>query len=129
MAEVAYELQVMKAAQVEAMDAQKQSFQTELDRVKEKLELCEVKTGTLESEIRSLKIRKPAQSKRLGQSAPVPNKGPITSISKPEEGEIGQGQSQGNINSTPTTTGSSTQPNIEKGNYATVAAFKARAKS
>lgn len=71
-------------AKTELLDGVKEMF--------EPCEACEAKTGMLESEIRSLKSRKPAQSKWLGQSAPVPNKSSTTSISK-SEGEISQVQS------------------------------------
>ena len=124
MVEDAHELQVMKAAQPEGMEAQRQSFQRELNMVKEKIVLSEVKTDTLENEIKSLKGQKPAQGRRLAQTTPGANTSSTTSVSKPEEGEISQAQSHKNISSRPTAPSSSTRPHIEKQNYAMIATSK-----
>ena len=124
MVEVAHELQVMKAAQAEEMEAQRQSFQRELDMVKEKLVLSEAKTDTLEKEIKLLKSQKPAQGRRSAQTTPAANTSPTTSVSEPEGEEISQAQSHKNMSSTPAAPSSSKQPRIEKRNYAMVAASK-----
>lgn len=66
MQEVASELQVIKQTQEEAMEAQRLSFQMELELVRGKLELVESKTKLLEDEIRLLKSpgQHPAQRLR-----------------------------------------------------------------
>lgn len=91
--------------------------------MKEKLELCEANAGILEDEIRSLKIQKLGQGASLAQVTPAANERPTDSINEPG-GEISQGQSRRDINSTPPPTSLSTQPSIEKRKYATVAASK-----
>lgn len=58
MTEVALEVQGIKRAHEEAMRIQRQSFQFELERVKERLEMVESRSVALEEEIRSLKNRK-----------------------------------------------------------------------
>ena len=55
MQEVGPELQVIKQRQEEEMEAQRQSFQIELERVRGKLELWESKSKMLENEIRLMK--------------------------------------------------------------------------
>ncbi len=61
MTEVALELQGIKQAHEEAMGIQRQSFQLELERIKEKLEI-------VEEEVRLLKSRKSTLEKELTQS-------------------------------------------------------------
>ncbi len=61
MTEVVLELQGIKQAHEEAMGIQRQSFQLELKRIKEKLEI-------VEEEVRLLKSRKPTLEKELTQS-------------------------------------------------------------
>lgn len=57
------------------MEAQRQGFQAELERVKRELEVVRLRAKVLEKEIESVKIKKPVQEKR---SMLVPKK-PITS--------------------------------------------------
>lgn len=73
MTEVALDLQGIKRAYAEAMEIQGQSFQLELERVKEKLELIESKSALLEQELRLLKNRKPTLEKELVESAHASN--------------------------------------------------------
>ena len=72
MTEVAHELQVMKSAQTEVMEAQQQSFEKELGRLREKLELCEAKANILTDEIHALK----SKGARLAQNLPAAKKKP-----------------------------------------------------
>lgn len=64
MQEVGRELQVIQLRQEEAMEAQRQSFQMVLERVREKLELWESKSRLLENEIKLLKAPKQHQVQR-----------------------------------------------------------------
>lgn len=46
------------------MEAQRQGFQAELERVKRELEAVRLRAKVLEKEIESVKIKKPVQEKR-----------------------------------------------------------------
>ena len=69
MTEVAHELQGIKHAHEEAMGIQRQGFQLELEKVKEKLEMVESRAVELEKGVQLLKSRKPTLEKELAQSA------------------------------------------------------------
>lgn len=58
MSEVGRELQVIKRAHAEAMEVQRQGFQCELEKVREKLELVELKSEAFEEELGLLKSLK-----------------------------------------------------------------------
>ena len=75
MQEVGRELQVIKQRQEEAMKAQRQSFQMELERVRGKQELWESKSKMLEDEIRLLKT--PGQ--HTAQKKPAAKRAQMTS--------------------------------------------------
>ena len=68
MQEVAQELQATKLAQDGVIEAQRQSFQIELERVREKLQEVELKSRSLEDEIKTLKGRDKAP-----ECGPAPN--------------------------------------------------------
>lgn len=60
MQEVAQELQAIRPAQDEVIEAQRQSFQTELERIREKPQHVELRSKTLEDEIKTLKAKEKA---------------------------------------------------------------------
>lgn len=55
---VVLELQNIKQAHIKAMEIQKQSFQLELKRIKEKLEIVESRLIVLKKEVRLIKSLK-----------------------------------------------------------------------
>ncbi|MCJ1343273.1 hypothetical protein MMC31_001466 [Peltigera leucophlebia] len=55
----------------EVIEAQKQSFQTELERIREKFQLVELRSKKLEDEIKTLKAKKRAPEYSLAPSTPV----------------------------------------------------------
>lgn len=69
MTEVAHELQGIKHAHEEGMGIQRQGFQLELEKVKEKLEMVESRAVELEKGVQLLKSRKPTLENELAQSA------------------------------------------------------------
>lgn len=69
-AKVAHELQVMQSTQTEPMEAQRQSFEMELERMREELELYEAKANKLTDEVYALKNKRA----RLAQNLPTAKK-------------------------------------------------------
>lgn len=55
MSEVGYELRIIKTAQAEAIEVQRRGLQSDLEIVREKLELVESKSESLEKELKALK--------------------------------------------------------------------------
>lgn len=82
MVKVMHELQVIKVAYVEKIEAQRPNFQKELDIVKKKLVLSKVQIDILKDEINLLKGQLPVQGRRLAQIMLTANMSPIISISK-----------------------------------------------
>ena len=78
MLEVGHELQAIKMAHAEAMEVQRQGFQLELEKVKEKLGLVESRSETLEEELGLLKALKVAKDERPARSTPMARKVLIT---------------------------------------------------
>ena len=88
MQEVARELQAIRQAHEEAIEAQRHSFQMELERVREKLQQVESRSMTLENEINSLKAQKQTPDQRPFQNVPATKNIPIVpSSSKQTEGK------------------------------------------
>ena len=88
MLEVTRELQVIKQAQEVVMEAQRESFQVELERIREKLQMVETRSVGLENEIKTLKAQKQMPEKRTAQTTPIAGKVPtVPSSSKSTEGE------------------------------------------
>ncbi len=77
MQEVAQELHAIKLAQDEVMKAERQSFQIELKRVREKLEQVETKSKSLEDEIRPLKAKNKTLERHPSPSILAAKKVPI----------------------------------------------------
>lgn len=71
MQEVAQELQAIRSAQDEVIEAQRQSFQTELERIREKLQQVELRSKTLEDEIKTLKAKEKAPEYSPAPRTPV----------------------------------------------------------
>ncbi len=74
MSEVRSELQVIKMANSEAMEVQRQAFQLELDKVREKLKLVELTSETLTGELRVPKVMKVTQDERPAKNTSGGNK-------------------------------------------------------
>lgn len=72
MQEVARESQVMKHTQGEVLEAQRQSFQLELEKVREKLHQVETTAIELKGEMESLKMQKQASKQGPAQNKPAP---------------------------------------------------------
>lgn len=106
MAEVAHQLQGIRTAYTEEMEAQRQSFQAELEGAIERLEQAETRSEILEEEIRALKSPKPTQEKRPAQSTPAAKKVSLDATN------------------TPAPTDSGVKPSVEKCSYALIAASK-----
>lgn len=88
MQEVARELQPIRQAHEKAIEAQRHSFQMELERVKEKLQQVESRSTTLENEINSLKAQKQTPDQRSSQDVPATkNIAIVPSSSKQTEGK------------------------------------------
>lgn len=88
MLEVTRELQVIKQAQEEVMETPRESFQVELERIREKLQMVETRSVELENEIKTLKAQKQMAEKRTAQTSPIAGKIPtVPSSSKSTEGE------------------------------------------
>lgn len=86
MQEVARELQGIRQAHEEAIEAQRHSFQMKLERVREKLQQVESRSTTLENEINSLKAQKQTPDHRPTQVTPATRNIPIVpSSTKPTE--------------------------------------------
>ena len=125
MQEVAHELQGMRQAQEEAMEAQRRCFQLELEKVKEELELVESRSSALEKEIKSLRAQKMAQEQRPTQNSPAVKSTATPRSNEPKEiEEISDSQGQANAITTPAPPNSSVKPRVEKRNYASVAVSK-----
>ena len=122
MLEVAHELQGMRQAQDEAMEVQRRSFQLELEKVKEELELVESRSSAFEKEIESLRAQKIAQEQRPTQSSPAVKNTATTRSNEPKKiEEIKDSQGQADAITTPAPTNSSVK---SQRNYASVAASK-----
>lgn len=88
MLEVIRKLQVIKQAHKEVMEAQRVSFQVELERIKKKLQMGETQSVGLENEIKTLKAQKQMLEKRSAQTTPIAGKAPtIPSSSKSTKGK------------------------------------------
>ena len=88
MLEVIRKLQVIKQAHKEVMEAQRESFQVELERIKKKLQMGETQSVGLENEIKTLKAQKQMLEKRSAQTTPIAGKSPtIPSSSKSTKGK------------------------------------------
>lgn len=55
MSEVGHEFRIIKTAQAEAIEVQRRGFQSDLEIVREKLELVESRSESLEKELKALK--------------------------------------------------------------------------
>lgn len=121
MTEVGRELQVLKLAHAEAMEVQKQGFQLEFEKVREKLGLVESRSETLDGELRLLKALKvtPAKSTSTAKIVPIVNQNKIEG----DEG-IRQAQDQRETSSSPVLANSGSKPRTEKRSYASVAISK-----
>ena len=71
MQKVAQKLQAIRLTQDEVIKAQRQSFQTELERIKEKLQQVELRSKILENEIKTLKVKGNAPEYSPALSTPV----------------------------------------------------------
>lgn len=88
MLEVIRKLQVIKQAHKEVMEAQRESFQVELERIKKKLQMGETQSVGLENEIKTLEAQKQMLEKRSAQTTPIAGKAPtIPSSSKSTKGK------------------------------------------
>lgn len=127
MVEVGRELQIIKTGHVEAIEVQRRDFQSDLKTVREKLALVELRSETLEEELKALKTAQGNQSatKRLPKTTPVASASPTTSVSKPKEIDTSQASSNKNMDdsSTPAST-TSKHHHIEKQSYAAIATLK-----
>lgn len=86
--EVTREFQVIKQAHEEVIEAQSESFQVELERIREKLQMVETRSVGLENEIKTLKAQKQMPEKRSAQTTPISGKAPtVPSGSKSTKGE------------------------------------------
>ena len=100
MFEVRREPQVIRMANAEAMDVQRQAFQFEPDKVREKLELVELRSETLTGELR--KVIKVTQDERPAKITSTGNKVLTTNDIETEgEKKFRQTQDQGSTSSTP----------------------------
>lgn len=125
MLEVAHELQGMRQAQEEAMEAQRRSFQLELEKVKEELELVESRSSALKKDIESLRAQKRAQEQRPTQNSPAAKNAATTRSNEPEEiEEIRDYHGQADAITTAAPPNSSMKSRVERRNYASVAASK-----
>lgn len=87
MEEVARELQAIRQAQEEAIEAQRHGFQMELERVREKLQQVESQSTTLKSEIESLKTQKQTSDQRPTQDTSTRRTPTVPASTKPTEGK------------------------------------------
>ena len=60
MQEIVQELQAIRSIQDKVMEVQRQSFQTELKKIQEKLQQVELKSKILEDTIKTLKAKEKA---------------------------------------------------------------------
>ena len=125
MREVAHELQGIRKVQEEAMEAQRQGFQVELERVTEELELMKLRSVTLEREIEALRTEKSTQKQSFIQKKPVAKDATMTGGDKPKViDEIRNSESprnsrgQADMSTTPASANLSTNIHIERRDYA-----------
>ena len=106
--EVGHELQAIRQAHEEAIEAQRHGFNMEIEKVKERLRQEKMQSALFANEIKALKTQKQAPDQRTSQDTPTarnvlaiqpspkPNDG-IKSRNKQDEiDEIGDSQSLGN---------------------------------
>lgn len=74
MAKFAHEVQVIRGAQAEEMEAQRQGFERKLSMMEERLELCEARSSSLTDEIHALK----GKGAHPIQNLPTKGKNPAT---------------------------------------------------
>ena len=142
MQEVGHELQAIRQAHEEAMEAQRHGFNVEIEMVKERLRQEEMQSALFANEIKALKAQKQAPDQRPSQDTPTARKMPAAQPSpKPNDGtksrnkrdeidKIGDSQSPGSsqgqvdISATPDPPSSSTNSRVKRRDYASVAASK-----
>lgn len=132
MQDVMRELQAMKQTKGEAMEAQRQSFQMELKKVREELQQVESRSMMLEDEIRSLKSQKQAPQQRPAQNTPASEKTPDATAKRQkvnnskvvDEEEIRGSQSREDTSSPPASIHPVGKPRAEKQSYASIAMSK-----
>ena len=126
--EVAHELRGMRQAQEEAMEAQRRTFQVELEKVTEELERVKLRSTALEKEIKTSKAQKSAQKQNYAQKNPGAKGVTTTKVGRPEIVEIRDSQStkstQADMDTTPAPPNRDTNARIERRDYTSVAASK-----
>lgn len=114
------------------MEAQRQGFQMELEKVREELQQVMSRPMMLEDEIRSLKTQKQAPQQRPAQNTPAIKKTPGATTkrqkvknNKPvDEEEIRGSQSREDTSSPPASIHLVGKPRTEKQDYASIAMSK-----
>ena len=126
MSEVGRELQIIQMAQAEAMEVQRRGFQSELEKVREKLELVESRSEALKEELELLKTLKATKGERSATKSPSTAKKALMISENESEGEerVRQTQDQMSTSSTPAPTSSDNRSRTEKRSYASVAVSK-----
>ncbi len=140
--EVEHELQAIRQAHEEAMEAQRHDFNMKIEKVKERLRQEEMQSALFANEIKPLKTQKQAPGQRTSQDTPTAMKVlAIQSSLKPNDGikfrnkqdnidEIGDSQSPGNsqgqvdISATPDPSSSSMNPHVKRRDYASAVRSK-----
>lgn len=82
MLEMTHELNILRRTHEEVMEAQRQSFQIELERVGGKLEQLEVRSRTLENEVRVLRSSGQLVRQDVGKCTPAMEKNQARSKEK-----------------------------------------------
>lgn len=132
MQDVMRELQAMKQTQGEAMEAQRQSFQMELEEVRDELQQVESRSMMLEDKIESLKTQKQAPQQRPAQNTPASEKTPdaatkrqkVNNSKSVDEEEMRGSQSREDTSSPPASIHPVGKPRAEKQSHASIAMSK-----